>query len=290
MQRYEVIETLGKGGMAELQIARTIESGRLNVVKRIRADSNSGRTRKMFIDEIRITASLHHPNVIAVRDCNALGDDTYLVMEYVHGKDLRKILAQCAREKSPLPIDHSVAIVAAGAAGLQHAHELRGHDGSPLEIVHRDVSLTNIVVGYDGSVKIIDFGIAKSCFSVDEPSIVKGKTAYLAPEQCLGRPVDRRTDVFALGIVAWEMVATARLFARTDDVTTMREIVHGTVPSPRERRPELSRELEAVIMRALAREPDDRYPTAEAFREALLGCIGVLPDETRLSTMMQRFA
>jgi serine/threonine-protein kinase len=252
----------------------------------MRRDTNSHRAQRMFRDEIRITASLCHPNIVDVRDCNTVDESAYLVMEYVHGKDLRKLLARAAKHQLPIPFDVIVAIVAAACAGLHHAHEQLGIDGVSLGIVHRDVSPTNILVGFDGRVKVIDFGVAKASFTREEPTLVKGKTSYMAPEQCLGKPVDRRADIFAMGIVLYELVTSSKLFKGADDVATMRAITFGHVPFPVLRRPDVSPQLETAIMRALAQRPEDRFQTAAEMRSALLACVPILPTEAIVSKYM----
>jgi len=191
-------------------------------------------------------------------------------MEYVHGQDLRILLRENSRRKQKVPWEHVVTIMTSAASGLHHAHELRGADRKPLGLVHRDVSPANILVGYDGTVKVVDFGIAKAAGSAQTRSgTLKGKVAYMAPEQCNGQPVDRRSDVFALGILLYELVTVRRLFKGDTDFLTMSAIVSGKVPKPSLHRPDLPKKLEEIILKALALEPSKRYQSADELRQAL---------------------
>jgi serine/threonine protein kinase len=192
-------------------------------------------------------------------------------MEYVHGKDLRELLAACAREAREVPFAVALSIVAAAAAGLDHAHRRCAPDGRPLHLVHRDVSLSNIMVGFAGEVKVVDFGIARANVSSHhtQPGIVRGKASYMSPEQCLARPVDLRADVFALGIVLYELTTGRRCFLGDTDFDRMVAAVRGVYIPPTVHTPTFPRELEAVIVKALAVEPGNRYASAAAMIEAL---------------------
>jgi serine/threonine-protein kinase len=202
--------------MAELLLARAsgIEGfARHVVIKRIRSEqARDPRYVKMFLDEARLAAALHHQNVVQVHDIGEQEGAYYFAMEYVHGEDLRQFLHHHAKAKLTTPYEHVVAIVGAAAAGLHHAHEQRGADRQPLGIVHRDVSPGNILIGYDGCVKVVDFGIAKAAATTAETQskVLKGKVGYMAPEQCRGRDVDRRADVYALGVVLYEATTVRR--------------------------------------------------------------------------------
>jgi serine/threonine-protein kinase len=259
--------------MAEVIIARVtgIEGFERHVViKKIR-DDRAGEARfvQMFLDEARLAASLHHNNIVHVHDIGQDNGEYFFTMEYVHGEDLRRVLAHLAERERRLPLDHCVTIALATAAALHHAHEHRGADRSFAGIVHRDVSPANILIAYDGNVKVVDFGIAKLAHRTDETGLMKGKVAYMSPEQCLSHDVDRRSDVFCLGIVLYELVTVRRLFKGANDFLTMSSILHGVIPPPSELRPDLPPELEAIILKALATRPEDRYQTADDMRAAL---------------------
>ncbi len=273
--RYQVIKHLTHGGMAEVLLARSvgIEGFERHVVlKRIRAEqARDEQYVKMFLDEARLAAALHHQNIVQVHDIGESDGEYFFAMEYIHGEDLRTLLTTLANRRGLVPIPHLVTIVAAAASGLHHAHEQKGSDRRPLGIVHRDVSPANILVGYDGGVKLVDFGIAKAALRSAETrsGTLKGKVSYMSPEQCIGTAVDRRSDVFALGIVLYELATVRRLFKGSSDFLTMTAIVQGNIPPPTTHRPDLPMELEAIIMKALSPRPEDRYATCEELRAAL---------------------
>jgi len=225
----------------------------------------------MFLDEARLAASLNHQNVAQVFE---VGEDVgihYLAMEYVHGQDLRAVLAKAGSQGTRIPLELALTVVAGAAAGLNHAHERRGPDGTPLGIVHRDVSPSNIMIGYDGAVKLLDFGIAKATArSVETQSgIIKGKFAYMAPEQCRGREVDRRSDVFSLGIILYEISTQHRCFRADSDFDTMHRIVTGDVVRPTRLVQGYPQALEAIVMKALAVDAAQRYQSAGLLLEAI---------------------
>jgi len=261
--------------MAEVFLARAtgIEGFERHVViKRIRAEQARDKSHvQMFLDEARLAASLHHHNIVQVHDIGEEQGEYFFVMEYVHGEDVRKLLTAVSSRGERVPLEHVLTIVTAAAAGLHHAHEQCGPNRGPLGIVHRDVSPANILVGYDGGVKVADFGIAKASHRTfeTESGTRKGKVAYMSPEQCIGAPVDRRSDVFALGIVLYECLTVRRLFKDDNDFLTMTAIVQGKIPPPSTSWREIPLALEAIVMKALASSPDDRYATADHLRLAL---------------------
>ena len=273
--RYQVLKHLATGGMAEVLVARSrgIEGfERHVVVKRILGENaKNEHFVKMFIDEARLAAAIHHHNVVQVHDIGTERGEYFFTMEYVHGEDLRNILFHAASSGTRVPLEHVVTIIASAAAGLHHAHEMRAADRTPLGIVHRDVSPANILVGYDGGVKVADFGIAKAAMRTHETrsGVLKGKVAYMSPEQCLGETMDRRSDIFGLGIVLYELTTVRRLFKGTNDFITMSMISGATIPLPSTKWPEIPPMLETIIMKALARAPADRYQTANEMRAAL---------------------
>jgi serine/threonine protein kinase len=277
--RYRVLKHLASGGMADLLLARAggIEGfARHVVIKRIRAEqAKDPRYVKMFLDEARLAATLHHQNIAQVHDIGEQNGEYFFAMEYVHGEDMRRFLLHLARAKVKTPLEHVVTIVTGACAGLHQAHEQRGPDRKPLGLVHRDISPGNILVGYDGSVKVVDFGIAKvsslsSQSSGDTRSgVLKGKVAYMAPEQCTGEILDRRADVYSLGVVLYEAATVRRLFKGDNDYLTMSAIVEGRFPRPSALRPDLPPALEDIIMKALSKDRAERYQTAEELRLAL---------------------
>ncbi|MGE0871786.1 MAG: protein kinase [Kofleriaceae bacterium] len=273
--KYEMMMPLAAGGMALIYIARTTGIGSFErhvVLKIITPERANDETAvQMFLDEARLAASLNHQNVAQVFEVGEDGGIHYLAMEYVHGQDLRALLAKAGGQGTRVPLDLALTTVAGAAAGLHHAHERRGGDGMPLGIVHRDVSPSNIMIGYDGSVKLLDFGIAKaSARTVETQSgIIKGKFAYMAPEQCRGREVDRRSDVFSLGIILYEITTQHRCFRADSDFDTMHRIVTGDVVRPTRLVQNYPQALEAVVMKALAVDPNQRYQNAGQLLEAI---------------------
>jgi len=197
--RYVLLKHLASGGMADVLLARSdgIEGFERHVViKRIRPElARDQRFIKMFLDEARVAAMLHHQHIVQVHDIGEADGEYFIAMEYVHGEDTRKLLSTAAKQRTHVPLRYGVAIVSAAAAGLHAAHEQRGSDRRPLHIVHRDVSPSNLLVGYDGSIKLLDFGIATASTQQETRSgSLKGKLSYMSPEQCKGAPVDRRSD------------------------------------------------------------------------------------------------
>jgi serine/threonine protein kinase len=273
--RYQIIKHLASGGMAQVLLARAtgIEGFERHVViKRIhRERANNEQVVRMFLDEARLAAMLHHHNIVQVHDIGQENGEYFFVMEYVHGEDLRRLLTHLSAKKATMPIEHVLTIIMETAEALQYAHEVKGPNGKPLNLVHRDVSPANVIVGYDGNVKVVDFGIAKASVrsSETQSGMLKGKISYMAPEQCLGEPVDRRSDVFALGICLFELFTVRRLFKGPSEFLTMTSIVQGNIPKPSAYRPDIPPKLEEIIMKALAMEPEQRYQSAEEMRLAL---------------------
>jgi len=231
----------------------------------------------MFLDEARLAARLDHPNVAHVLALEELGGRHAIVMEYVHGRDLRAVLTAAAR-RDGLPLACALSILRDACAGLHHAHELRGADGRPLGLVHRDVSPQNFVIRYDGVTKLVDFGVAKASThaAVTRTGVLKGKLGYMSPEQCLGRPIDRRSDVFSLGVVAYEATTCLRLFHADNEAAVINRIVEGRFDRPCDVVPDYPPALEAVVLRALQCDPADRFATAQEMLHALDDVIATL--------------
>jgi serine/threonine-protein kinase len=272
---YELIRPLAQGGMADIYLARRVGPGQferhvaVKVLNRGRAGDVEACA--MFLDEARLVAMLNHHNIASVLEVDVVDGKHYLAMEYVHGADLREVLAAAQRTGTRLPLEASVSIVCAAAAGLDHAHRRTGPDGQPLKLVHRDVSLSNIMVGHDGSVKVVDFGIATTTIASVHtlPGVVRGKASYMSPEQCLGDKVDHRADVFALGVVLYELTTGARCFHGKTDFDRMLAVVRGDYIAPSDLMASYPAGLEAVIRTALAPSPERRFQSAAALVEAL---------------------
>ncbi len=267
---YLLLTRIGVGGMAEIFLAR--RNDEIVALKRILPHlAAQDDFVDMFVDEARLAARLRHPNIARVLEVGLEEGIWYIAMEYVPGEDLLAIIRR-AREKHVLtPVAIGAAIIADAASALHHAHESRDEEGHPLGLVHRDVTPSNLLVSHEGVVKLVDFGIAKAerRISVTAAGALKGKYAYMAPEHALGQSVDRRADVFSLGVVAWELFTQKRLFHRDNELAVLRAVTEERVPVPSERRPDLPAELDEIIMRALDRNPETRYPTARHLEVAM---------------------
>jgi serine/threonine protein kinase len=273
--RYQVLGRLAGGGMADIYLAKSTSEGgveRYVVLKRVLAErSRDPHFATMFLDEARLAAQLQHPNIAQVLDIGTLGGSYFFTMEYVHGEDVRVLLQGCAGTGRALPINLAVHIAAGALAALQHAHMRTGTDGRPLGIVHRDVSPSNVMVSYEGAVKLLDFGVAKAAQQTEQSQSgsIKGKIGYLSPEQCKGKGIDKRSDIFALGVVLFEMLTMQRLYKRDNDFAAMMAIATEPPPLPSSIRPGISPGLDHIVMTALAKEPEQRYATAADMLEAL---------------------
>jgi serine/threonine protein kinase len=262
--------------MAEIYLARStgIEGfQKLVVLKRIHPQHASNREFvTMFLDEARIAATLQHPNIAQVYDIGEEGGAYFFTMEYIHGEDVRSILRTAYLRSKGIPLPQALSIVIGAAAGLHAAHDKCGLDGEPLGIVHRDVSPSNVLVSFDGCIKVVDFGVAKAeqRESQTRAGTLKGKVAYMSPEQCRGLPVDRRSDVFALGILLYELTLGKRLFKGDNEYQIMQRIVGGDIPRPSSIQSRYPAQLEQIVLTALAGEPAERTPSAEALQLLLL--------------------
>ncbi len=225
----------------------------------------------MFVNEAKLAALLTHQHIVQIFDLGHVDGALYIAMEYVMGKDVRSLVGKIRAQGERLPVDHALLIVSQMASGLDYAHRKKDLNGQDLNIVHRDVSPQNILVSYEGEVKLVDFGIAKAAGSGQETrtGILKGKLAYMSPEQACGRPIDRRSDVFSLGIVLYELLTARRLFKGDSDLSTLEQVRTARIEPPRRFDATIPEALEAVVLKALAREPEQRYPTASDFQAAL---------------------
>ena len=276
--KYELLALLAVGGTAEVFLARaTGEAGfeKVLVVKRLLESlAENQEFVDMFLDEARLGARLDHSNIVQTIDLGQVDGRYFIALEYLTGLSLAQLVRK-GMERLPdgLPIDLMIGIVAQACYGLHFAHEAKLSDGTALKIVHRDVTPQNLIVTYEGLVKVVDFGIAHAAVreSKTKTGMIKGKFAYMSPEQCLGKNIDRRTDVFALGIIAWEILTGTRLFKRETTYKTYQAIVSGEpIPNPSTRNDRIDAELDSIIMRSLSYEPSYRQQTAEQLGEALM--------------------
>jgi serine/threonine-protein kinase len=267
--KYELVSRLAAGGMAEIFLARTTSIQGFEkylVIKRIlQHRTQDPEFVRMFLDEARVAATLDHPNIVQIYDVGHIDNEYFIAMEYLRGHNLIEIVRAGAKlGYAKPPLEHVVSILTSVCAGLHYAHDKRDFEGRPLEIVHRDVTPQNLVVSFDGTVKVVDFGIAKAATREVETlaGTLKGKIGYMSPEQCKGGAVDRRSDIFAVGIILFELTTGKRLYHERSDFDTLKKIIEGPVPSPRELLPFYPAFLNGIVVRCLQKNPDDRYQTA----------------------------
>lgn len=274
--RQLLLERINVGGMAEVFKAKAfgVEGfERIVAVKRILPtllEDDDFTT--MFVDEARIAAQLTHQNIVQIYDLGKAEDTFFISMEYVAGRDLRAILDWQKKQAGPMAVAKACFIVSRVSEALEYAHRKRDPAGRDLKIIHRDVTPQNVILSYEGEVKLCDFGIAKAASraSRTQVGVLKGKFAYMAPEQVRGQPTDRRSDIFALGVLFYEMLTAQRLFLGDSDYATLEAVRNAVIPPPRQFNPEISPELEQVLLRMLAQHPRDRYQWAAEVHEDLL--------------------
>ncbi len=273
--RYYLLERISTGGMAEIFKAKAfgVEGfERLLAVKRILGHiAENEEFIDMFIDEAKIAGQLHHPNIAQIFDLGRVEGSYFIALEYISGQDLKTLFQRNRRLEQRPKIPRIIHVVTKVCEGLAHAHGKKDSSGRDLDIVHRDISPQNVLLSYEGEVKIIDFGIAKARgrTSETEAGVLKGKFSYMSPEQVEGEEVDHRCDLFSLGIVLWEMLTRRRLFRGDSDVRTIQNIQDMKIPPPSTHNPEVNDELDAIVMKSLARPPGERFQTAREFEEAL---------------------
>jgi serine/threonine protein kinase len=273
--KYEIVRRLAAGGMAEIFLAKVSGlSGfqKMVVIKRILPQlATKHDFVEMFLDEARIAATLQHPNVVQMYDVGVVDGNYFIAMEYLHGEDVRSIMKTLYKREGKLPLEQALNVVIGLASGLHYAHEKVGFDGRPLNIIHRDVTPQNVIVTYEGGVKLLDFGIAKASnrFGETRFGTLKGKVPYMSPEQCRGEPLDRRSDIFSLGIMLYELTLGKRLYKGHSDFEVLKQIVEGTVIRPSEIDPDYNPRLEQIVLRGLEKDRDKRYQTARAMQSDL---------------------
>lgn len=273
--KYTLLQRLAVGGTAEISLARYDGIGgfeKLVALKRLLPNLCEDRQQvAQFLNEARIGAVLAHPNVVQFYEVGEALGRYFIAMEYVHGTDLERVLRQLAQEKRRLPLEIALRIVSEVCSGLHYAHERADASGKPLGIVHRDISPANVLVSFDGAVKLIDFGVAKllDTESLGRSGVFRGKFAYMSPEQCAGEPLDSRSDIFSVGIVLYEATLGRRPFTGDDQFQILRQITEGMATPPRAVDPSYPTELEAVVLRALAQRREERYPSAREMQADL---------------------
>ncbi|MCK6534037.1 MAG: serine/threonine protein kinase [Polyangiaceae bacterium] len=275
--RYELLLEVASGGMATVYVGRQHGAGgfeRLVAIKRMHPHIGAEpELAASFMDEARIASLIRHPNVVAVQDVHDAEGEHLLVMDYVDGPSLANVMRAARKRGERISRPAAIRILVDSLAGLHAAHEITNMNGVPLGVVHRDATPHNLLLGTDGTVRLTDFGIAKAAErSVHTATgLAKGKFRYMAPEQARGGAIDRRVDVFAMGVVAWELFVGERLFKAENDAQILLEVAEGNYRSPSSVDPSIPPELERIVMRALAPNPNDRWPTAAAMADAFEG-------------------
>lgn len=295
-QKYAIVAELGQGGMSVVHLAAARGVGdvkKLVVLKSIRPELfGSGKVERMFMDEARLATRLTHPNIVQTYEVVMLGGRPVIVMEYMEGQTFSAVRRR-ASEVGNFPLAMQLRILCGVLSGLDYAHEITDYDGKPLGLIHRDVSPQNVFVTYDGHAKVLDFGIAKTLTNQEqtEAGELKGKLRYMSPEQMRGdRALDRRADVFAVGVMLWEALAGQRLWQGSTDVEVFGGVLTTGIPRPSSVNPAVNERLELICMKALAREPNDRFPTCAAFQaelESVADSVSLRTSSRDISVLMQ---
>ena len=273
--RYALCGEIASGGMATVHLARQVgDAGFARIVAIKRLHERYARDPEfvaMFLDEARIVARIRHPNVVQTIDVVAEDGELFLVMEYIHGESLLRMMQMAIRSGTLLPVPAAAAILVGALHGLQEAHDARGESGDPLGIVHRDVSPHNVLIGTDGAARVLDFGVAKASQRIQTTleGQLKGKLSYMAPEQITNRPTDRRTDVYAAAVVLWEALTGTKLFQGDSEGAVLNQILLETPRAPSLLNRAVPPALDAVVMRSLAREPGERFESAREMSLAI---------------------
>ena len=273
--RYFLLDQMAGGGMATVHFGRLVAPGgftRTVAIKRLRPQfAKDPDFASMFVDEARLAACIQHPNVVATLDVATVEREMLLVMEYVAGATLAQLVREVRQRGDHAPIAIVASIVGAALLGLHAAHEAVDDRGQALNLVHRDFSPQNVLVGGDGVARVADFGIAKAAgrLVTTRDNVIKGKCGYMAPEQIRGRPVDRRTDIHAAGVVLWEALTGERLFVGGTPSATLNAVLESPIPAPRSVRQDVPVDVDTVVMRALDRDPSRRFATAREMAVAL---------------------
>jgi serine/threonine protein kinase len=266
--KYFLIDRLATGGMAELFLARQAGLDGFEkpvVIKRIRPHlSTQGSFVRMFLNEAKLAAQLNHPNIVQIYDLGRIGETYYIAMEYLFGRDMRRIIPKADEMGIPFPMVYALKIASSVLEGLYYAHQKADLYGNPLNIVHRDVTPENIFVSFDGMVKVLDFGIAKAATQVEKTKAgeIKGKVSYMSPEQCTGRPLDCRSDLFSLGIVLYEWLTGFKLFTGDSEIAVLKSITEGKIYAPSYFKSDIPEQVERILMKALEKDREKRYPSA----------------------------
>src|SRR5438128_790097 len=295
--KYLLLDRIAVGGMAEIFLARQmgVEGFEKTVVlKRIRPHLGDKKSFvKMFLNEAKLAAQLTHPNVVTIHDLGKVSDSYFIAMEYLFGRDMRRVMPKAESLGIPFPIVYACKIASQVLEGLYYAHKKADIYGVPLGIVHRDVTPENIFVSFDGGVKVLDFGIAKAANQVEmtRAGEIKGKLSYMSPEQCMGKPLDARSDVFSLGVVLYEWITGFKLFTGESDVAVLKSITDGKIYRPSYFKADVPEQVEQILMKALEKDREQRYQSAWEMQydlDKFLAGNEFTPSNQHLATFMKQ--
>jgi serine/threonine-protein kinase len=295
--KYRLLDRIAVGGMAEIFLAHQMDGEGLErpvVIKRIRPHLSKHATFvKMFLNEARLAAQLNHPNIVQIHDLGKIADSYFIAMEYIFGRDMRRVIPKAEQLGIAFPMVYALRIASDVCAGLQYAHKKVDLYGNPLNIVHRDVTPENIFVSFDGTVKLLDFGIAKAANQVEQTRSgeLKGKLSYMSPEQCYGKPLDCRSDIFSVGVVLYEWLTGFKLFTGESEVAVMRSITEGKIYAPSYFKADIPEPVEAILMKALEKDRERRYQSAGEMRaaiDAFLNTYEFTPTPLHLSNFLRQ--
>ena len=266
--KYTLVDRIAVGGMAEIFLAR--QAGlegfeKTIVIKRIRPHLSKQQSFvKMFLNEAKLAAQLNHPNVVQIYDLGKIGENYFIAMEYIFGRDMRRIIPKADQLGIPFPLVYALKIASSVCEGLYYAHHKTDIFGTALNIVHRDVTPENIFVSFDGTVKVLDFGIAKAANQLDQTRAgeIKGKLSYMSPEQAMGKPLDQRSDLFSLGVVLYEWLTGFKLFTGESEVAVLKTITEAKIYAPSYFKADIPEQVERILMKALDKDREKRYPSA----------------------------
>ncbi|HRC87856.1 MAG TPA: serine/threonine-protein kinase, partial [Thermoanaerobaculia bacterium] len=294
---YVLLQKIATGGMAEVWRARQsgVEGFQKEVaIKRILPHLTDNEAFvSMFVDEAKLAAQLSHPNIIHIYDLGKIGSDYYIAMEYVEGHNLREILSAARRRNMKVPLGLALLVASRLASALDYAHRKKGFDGRELGLVHRDVSPQNVLISSEGEIKLCDFGIVKAVSKASHTQMgaLKGKLQYMSPEQAWGRPLDGRSDIFALGAILFEIMTGRRLFAGDNEVAILDAVREGRIQSPRDLEPSVPENVERLVLKALEKNPEQRFSSAGTLQmaaENVLYALKPTPTQADLATWLRR--
>ncbi|MBO4349513.1 MAG: serine/threonine protein kinase [Proteobacteria bacterium] len=272
--QFEILNRVDVGGMAEIFRARNLNTGQIMAIKRILPSlAEQPNFVSMFVDEASVCLALHHPNIVRVDQIGLMDNALFLSMDFVDGMNLREVLSFANQYQFQMPVHEALRIAILVLDGLEYAHHCTNDNGEPLNLIHRDVSPPNILLGYNGDVKITDFGLVKSKSQISRtvPSLIKGKFSYLSPEAAYGESIDHRSDIYAVGIILWEMLTSRPLFNDPVEMKILDLVRKSIVPSITQYNSHVTPDLEAIVRKGLARNRADRYQSAKEFADALRG-------------------